>query len=418
MNIYDLDAIKNRNSTEDKLLVHTLAVEFPFDKILMDETAIICEGKYKFRILDFGFLEYFRSEAKSVTLSLPWRSVWRRKGVDEEPLEPVHHMDVYREVLQYYHELSKNCQRAIDTYPVFDPDMESFNLGDDFIGYRELNPRMVIYDKNMNRKSQEIDYKTVQISQTTRLSVKGKAIKLIDVTTGDIIKEMKLERDVTDFHFGGNRLVFVSKTAEGERLLSVWKIENSSKLTRIIDVVIGDRFSPYNYQDSLQVDEHLIAVNTLIGDGKTTCNLTSLKTFEIERSLSCDNRFHCFYDRGFLFFTNNSRRFVRILDVASGSFLHDMPIEQSFCNSVITRSNSNYVVVAAMNIYSKLFIYDLKCLRETDTAPSHLLLTSIDLECKIEAMMMNENRIVCLSDREMYVVDLKPIDRLRCPESC
>ena len=384
----------------------------------MDETAIICEGKSKFRILDFDFLEYFRNEAKSVILSLPWRSVWRSKGVDEEPLEPARHMEVYREVLKFFEELSMNCQNAIDIYPVVDPDIASFNLGDDFIGYRQHNPRMVVYDKEMKRKSLEIDYKTVQISQTTRLSVKGKTIQLVDVATADIIKEMELERDVIDFHFGGNRLVFVSKIAEGEHLLSVWKIENSLKLTHIKDLAIGDHFSPYNYQDSLQVDQHFIAVNTLIGDKKTTCNLISLKTFEIERSLSCDNRFHCFYDDGYLFLTNNSRSFVRMLDVASGSFLHDIPIEQSFCDSVITRSNSNYVVVAVMNIYSKLYVYDLKYLKETDADPTHLLLTTIDLECKIEAMRMNETRIVCLSDKNMYVVDLKPVDRLRSPVSC
>ena len=178
-------------------------------------------------------------------------------------------------------------------------------------------------------------------NQSNQLTVKGKAIQLIAVTTGDVINEIKLERDVTDFHFGGNRLVFVSKIAEVEHLLSVWKIDNSLKLTHLKDVAIGDHFSPYNYQDSLQVDEHFIAVNTLIGDKKTTCNLISLQTFEIERSLSCDNRFHCFYDGSYLFLTNISRSFFRMFDVASGSFLHDMPIEQSFCDSVITRSNSN-----------------------------------------------------------------------------
>ena len=118
------------------------------------------------------------------------------------------------------------------------------------------------------------------------------------------------------------------------------------------------------------------------------------------------------------FFMNNDC-LVRILDVASGTFLHDIRTEPSCFDCVISRVNSNYVVIARSNgNRSKLFIYDLKCLKETDTVPSHLLLTTIDLECKVDAMMMNETRIVCLSDRKMYVVDLKPIDRLRCPNSC
>ena len=69
MNIYDLEAVKNPKSTEDEPLVHTLAVEFDFDKILMDETAIICENEKEIRILDFGSFECFRDKAKSVTMS-------------------------------------------------------------------------------------------------------------------------------------------------------------------------------------------------------------------------------------------------------------------------------------------------------------------------------------------------------------
>jgi hypothetical protein len=65
-------------------------------------------------------------------------------------------------------------------------------------------------------------------------------------------------------------------------------------------------------------------------------------------------------------------------------------------------------------------VYDLECLKETDAVPSHLLLTTIEIERRVEKMLMNETRIVCLypscSDCEMCVVDLKPIDRLRCPE--
>ena len=40
------------------------------------------------------------------------------------------------------------------------------------------------------------------------------------------------------------------------------------------------------------------------------------------------------------------------------------------------------------------------------------------LGCKICAVLMHENRIVCLNNKNTYFVDLKPIDRLRCPESC
>ena len=47
MNIYDLEAVKNPKSTEAELLVYTIAMKDDFAKILMDETAIICENEEK-----------------------------------------------------------------------------------------------------------------------------------------------------------------------------------------------------------------------------------------------------------------------------------------------------------------------------------------------------------------------------------
>ena len=47
MNIYDLEAVKNPKSTEAVLLVYTIAMKDDFAKILMDETAIICENEEK-----------------------------------------------------------------------------------------------------------------------------------------------------------------------------------------------------------------------------------------------------------------------------------------------------------------------------------------------------------------------------------
>ena len=416
--VYDLEAVKNTKSPKGELLVHTLTVKFDFNGIVMTETEIFCVGNKKIPILDFSSFEIFRNKAKSVTLSSPWRSVWWSKRVDEEPLEPARHMEVYKEVLEHFHQLGMNCQKAIKRYQVVDPDLASFNLGDDFIGYRQHNPKMVIYDEEMKKRDRYINYQTVQISKATQVSVMGKTIQLIDVESGNVVNEMKLERDAIGFHFGGNWLVFVSEITGHEHILSVWSVDDSFNLTRIKDVKIGEYSS---YEDSLQVDEHFISVRTYNHNECTTCNLISLKTFQVERSMSCDCRFDIYYDGGYLFFMNNYG-LVRMLDVMSGTFLHDMPFEKPFyVDCMICRVNSNYVVSAAISSCSgktKLYVYDLKCLKETDVAPTHLLLTTIVLECKVDAMMMNETRIVCLSDRKMYVVDLKPIDRLRCPNSC
>jgi len=143
-----------------------------------------------------------------------------------------------------------------------------------------------------------------------------------------------------------------------------------------------------------------------------------MKTFQVERSLSTRaNYFE--YNKSYLFLLKND--VVRILDVASRTFLRDIRIKPSINSDMIFRVNSNYVVIA--NVESKLDVYDLKCLKETDAVPSHLLLTSLELPWTVIKVAMNETRIVCLSKYgesygDMYVVDLKPIHRLRCPEYC
>jgi F-box-like len=407
--IYDLEKVKN--STEDELLVHTLPMDTDFCNLVVSEIDIFIVGKMKIHRFDFGTFECFRNAAKSVTLSLPWRGVWRSKGVDEEPLEPVHHMEIYREVLKYFHQLSKNCQTAMKCYPVDDLYLAMFTLGDDFFGYVKPNQKMIVYDEHMDKRSHEMDNESIQISQTSHLSVMGKTIQLIDSSTGNVIEETKLEREIVFWHFSCHLLVCVFKIAEFEHLLSIWRIEHSSNLTHIKDVAIG------GYDGLLQVDEQFIAVKTHSEENAETktFNFISMKTFQVERSLS--SRAEYFeYDEGLLFLLKDD--LFRILDVASGTFLRDIRMEPGQLDSIFCSANSNYFVTSAIECSrerSKLFVYDLKCLKETDAVPSHLLLTTIDLECQVKEMLMNETRIVCLSDHEMYVVDLKPIDRLRCP---
>jgi len=167
-------------------------------------------------------------------LSLPWRSVWRSKGVDEEPLEPVHHMEAYREVLKYFVQLSMNCQAAIECEDD-ECDLASSTLGADFINERQLA--------------------ALENNKITHGSVMGMGIQLIDIPTVAIIDKMKLNIDAIGFHYGRNILVSVSQITENEHLLSVWRVDNSLNLTRIKDVSIWD-LNRYSCKDSVQVDEH------------------------------------------------------------------------------------------------------------------------------------------------------------------
>jgi F-box-like len=412
LKIYDLEAVKDLKSTKNDLLVRTVTMKFQTDGIVMDETLLICYDWNTIHLLDFGSFEHFQNAANSVTLSSPWRSVWRSKGVDEEPLKPVLHMKVYKEVLKYFHELSMNCRKAIMKYLVEKVDPATFILGDDFIGCRRYNPDIVTFDENMNKRCQEISSKTVRISKNTFVSVMGKTILLIDNTTGQVTKDERLDRVPIGWHVNCNLLVCVHKMAEHEHLLSVWRVANSSNFNHIKDVTIED------YDGSLHVDDNFIAVETAVRGraGTKTYNFISMKTFQVERSVSSRANYFA-YDKSYLFLQNKNR--VRILDVASGTFLRDIHVDQP--DLMICSANSNYVVILSGNdFYSKLNVYDLECLKETDAVPSHLLLTTIGIEHNVHKMLMNETRIVCLylpyGYCEMYVVDLKPIDRLRFPE--
>ena len=93
VDIYDLEAVKN--SMADRILACTLVIKEHSHCIMVSENEIFVINNAKICKIDFGSFDYFQNEAKSVTLSLPWRSVWRSKGVDEEPLEPARHMEVY-----------------------------------------------------------------------------------------------------------------------------------------------------------------------------------------------------------------------------------------------------------------------------------------------------------------------------------
>jgi hypothetical protein len=331
-------------------------------------------------------------------------------------------MEVYRQVLEYFDQLSMNCHKAMKTYPIEKWGTARFLVGEDYIGYVKDDSTWVIFDENMERIPESLSFREMndknhqlQISKTTHISVIRKKIQLIDSPTGEVIHEVELENEMLDVFFNCNRLVFVSEVAEHEHLLSVWTTDNPLRLTHIKDVTIGD------FNGSLRVDDKFIAVKTSSQENtrNRTFNFIPMKTFQVETSVSSSSC--CFkYDNGYLFLLNKG--LVRILDVASGTFLQDIRMEPPLmpgCPEIC--ANSNYVVIACS---AKLHVYDLKCLKETDTVPSHLLLTTIELERPLTWVHMNETRLFCLSycsaslNENLHAVDLKAIDRLRCPESC
>ena len=91
--------------------------------------------------------------------------MWRSKGVDEEPLEPVRHLEAYTEVIKYFDKLSMNCQTVMKCYPVDDLRLAMCTLGDDFFGYVKPDQKMIVYDEHMDRRSYEVGSNSVLISK-------------------------------------------------------------------------------------------------------------------------------------------------------------------------------------------------------------------------------------------------------------
>jgi F-box-like len=392
MDVYDLEAVKNPKAA--RILVRTFIVKNYFEYFKVIESEIFCVNVHEIYRLNFSSFSVFRNEAKSVILSLPWRSVWRSKGVDDEPLEPVHHMEAYKEVLKYFEELSMNCHTAREYYS---------NLSNASICCELPKLKNHLYDERDDMEFDATDLLAYQISKTTYLSVMGNRIQLINRKTGKVITEVKLKRDVIDWHSNCNLLVCVHKIADREHLLRVWRIENFKKLTHIKYLTVDD------YESLLQVDEQFIAIKSA---SQLTYKFISMKTFQVERSVSSRAKYFD-YDKGYLFLLEDDH-LARILDVASGTFLRDIRMEPSVSSKICI--NSNYVIVLTERYHhSMLYIYDLKCLKETDAEPTHLLLTSMKIKFKVKGMAMNEHKIVCVGFKKTCVIDLKPIDRLRCP---
>ena len=97
----------------------------------------------------------------------------------------------------------------------------------------------------------------------------------------------------------------VLSQTDGQEKLSLWDVSDPLKVTRsksqyfklglpsdfefpmkMDKHFIIEEYKPY--ENFLQVDEHFIAANNLSGNREVTYYFISLKTFQVETSLSCN----------------------------------------------------------------------------------------------------------------------------------
>jgi hypothetical protein len=128
--------------------------------------------------------------------------------------------------------------------------------------------------------------------------------------------------------------------------VDIWKVDNVSDVTHV-KVIEMTWQGTTSSSTSWKVDEHFFLFdNYTFNHPKhkiTTCHFIStglVHNSGLERSLTVITRYK--YDRGLMFIISD--RLIRILDVASGTYLHDIHMNKFRWVKDI-KVNSNYVVI-------------------------------------------------------------------------
>ena len=384
LSVYDLEAIRNGKNGDDALIktfnvpFKTCYSTYPHNMIVDDTQIIFPEAG---RILDFGFFERFRNAPKRWASFLLWRNVWRAMGVHEHPVDPAHHMEEYRIVIDYFQQLDTNYHTSLK--------------GNLYDGRLEDGKQIL----------RQVALSSRQINKKIYFSCSDNEIQFFNSETDQLITKIEVECCPLLCCCNDSLLVAFCKFGENDHRLEVWRAESPKTLTRVKEMRLGDL-------NLLKVDEQFIVVTS--ADNKTYYFI-STKTFEVERSLGAKTEY-VDYDRGYLFLIKANGPMARIMDVASGTFLHDVFIEKLPHHSFGScRVNSKYVVIENNGFPKKtLWIYDLESIKATDDVPHYLLLCVIKTKLNGQLRLVDEDQIVCSSDIGVEVFNVASIDTLKC----
>jgi hypothetical protein len=202
----------------------------------------------------------------------------------------------------------------------------------------------------------------------------------------------------------------------GDRI-EVWEMGNAPTLLR------SRVFEAHRHLHIRKVDERFIVADRnfidLTSKNAETLFFISTETLEVVTSLSAMNyechlpnkfkgldvNFKCVYDHGLLF-QYRGNGIVRILDVASGTYVSNVRIPfQSEDKKLIelldtwASTNSNVIVIGWKcwkNCYfgvPHLSVYDLEAVKKANSDPSPHLLYTLDFVFDIHSFVMNESEI-------------------------
>jgi F-box-like len=372
---------------------------------------------------------FFQRRKKS---SAAWRRAWRKLALDETNLKPEDYKNICWSCLQYLEQVDGNWRDGI--YKLKTSRYASywqgttFAVGEDFISAvnsDEMNThdeKVQIFDRESVELKREFRHNwftkgPFQIIDMNTVAYIDNNFELVvnDTNTGQLIRRSKL-----------NDRSFFSACCPRAKLWTVetcipsyspgqvfrhalWRVDNASNVTVIKTIEVEH---PDHVYIAPQVDEQFILHQ------HKTCD-SRRKTFHfistglvhntgLERSLSLMNRRSFHYDQSLMFFIKD--QLIRILDVVSGTYLHDIHMGQIGTIKTI-KVNLNYVVIIDR---SNVYVYSLQALR--NPLPSDAFVFKKECRRKIIAVAVDDTQIVLMFKRyQITVLDFGSFDPTPIP---
>ena len=380
---------------------------------------------------------------RQIALSDLWRQAWQSMGLDDKKLTDVQCRTVCRAVGQYMREMDDNWRTGNLRLTKYDLGncyyMEKLKMDHNFISCvttSETDRTSIrIIDKTTMYTTQSyanwdttdaIFYVSEDIF-LMQVPASSSTIQFYERETGQLIYSMDKEPNwtIVESYFSGDLLTVLSGSDflhQGKYVhrIRIWRVNSSNAICLKELTFIEQPLEPCISGDKFFITVSLSHDKLTFSKPMHLCQFISCKTLEIERSLSCKN-WRKMYDGG-LFFMGRDDGLVRILDVASGTYLHDIRVKHG-PNAWLRRglkvtTNSKYLVVMddmGDEDETTFSVYDLQAMRNPMAKSCSILLYTLETT-PADDLLIDETRIVfsCLYyDNEIVVIDFGDYDRFK-----
>ena len=330
--------------------------------------------------------------------SAAWRRAWRKLAQDETNLKAEDYKNICLSCWRYLKKVDDNWRagsyKLKTSRHFYYCRVRGFAVGEDFITTADGDDFVQIFDRELNRYFRPVcpNYQIIDVN--TVAYVESKGLTFHDTNTGQLISRFELNESPSRFDACCPTAKLWTVRAEFENVLrlTLLRVDDAANVALIKTVEVAR----FGYRE-FQVDEQFILHRTIKSYPerqrlmyRSTCHLIStgiVHDTALERSLSVRSQLWPRYDRGLLFLRNRNQ-LIRILDVASGTYLHD--INMGKCRWIEDiKANSNYVVIIAD---SNLYVYSLQALR--NPLPGDALVFKIKYCHDLYSLTVDETQIV------------------------